>query len=249
MNAIILAAGMGRRLYPLTKDVPKSLIMLGSGKTIFETEISALRKVKTIKDIYVVTGYKAEKIEEKIVNCKMERVYTLFNPFYDVTNNLVSAWITRYQMLKEDFILINGDDVFHSNIISSLIKCDDGIHMTIDRKEKYNEEDMKVVIENNRILYVGKNLSLRKSNGRSIGVIKISGKARIKYVETIDSLVRDKEYLQKFHLEVINKLIEDKCPIKYFECSSSDWAEVDFHPDIGEMNQKINLPFWSDCNT
>ncbi|MEM3449658.1 MAG: sugar phosphate nucleotidyltransferase, partial [Nitrososphaerota archaeon] len=151
MRAIILAAGKGERLYPLTRNTPKSLLEIGNGITLLENQIMALSK-NGVKDIILVVGYKAEQIEAKIrdvgdFNCNIE---TIYNPFYEISNNLISLWLATPKM-DDDFLIINGDNVFVPEVIQKLLNVDNKkeICFLIDRKELYNEEDMKIIIMGN----------------------------------------------------------------------------------------------------
>ena len=116
MKAILISAGKGERLYPLTKNTPKSLLEVGKGLTILETQLHSLSE-NNIKDIVIITGFKAEQIEAKIRDYQNDlNITTVFNPFYDISNNLLSVWMARHHMTDE-FISINGDDVFYDEVI------------------------------------------------------------------------------------------------------------------------------------
>ena len=92
MKAIILGAGQGRRLLPLTADIPKALLDVG-GKTLIRRQIDALASAG-IEDFVVITGYGAEKMEQAVEAIARERlvaIRTLYNPFFQVADNLVRA--------------------------------------------------------------------------------------------------------------------------------------------------------------
>ena len=171
MKAIILAAGKGERLMPLTSDKPKSLLELKNGITLLESQLINIYK-SGIKKVIVVTGYQTEKIESKVefysdkYNIDIKIIY---NPFFDISNNLISLWQARHEMAS-DFIIINGDDIFKESVLSGLIKYDKNeiITMVIDRKKKYDLDDMKLIIKNEKILRVSKNIPLDEANGESI---------------------------------------------------------------------------------
>src|SRR5690349_1532881 len=104
MQAIIMAAGKGSRLYPLTKEQPKCLLELG-GKTILSHHLDVLAN-NGITDTVVVTGYKAHKVEEHLEGRKGVRI--VFNPFYEHCNVLGSFWMGM-PFLNNEFIFIHGD--------------------------------------------------------------------------------------------------------------------------------------------
>ena len=243
MKAIILAAGKGERLMPLTSDKPKSLLELKNGITLLESQLINIYK-SGIKKVIVVTGYQTEKIESKVefysdkYNIDIKIIY---NPFFDISNNLISLWQARHEMAS-DFIIINGDDIFKESVLSGLIKYDKNeiITMVIDRKKKYDLDDMKLIIKNEKILRVSKNIPLDVANGESIGMIRVTGKARSIVVSTMEKMVRNKKYMDVFYLEMIQKLINKGIPVGSYEISSKDWAEIDFHPDLEDINKMVS---------
>ncbi len=231
MRAIIIAAGKGTRLYPLTKNTPKSLLEIGDGLTLLESQLHSL-KVNNIKDVTIIVGYLAPQIEAKIEKYRDDfNIDIVYNPFYDVSNNLVSVWMARYYM-NDDFITINGDDIFNPQIIETLLKSQEQITMVIDKKDSYDEDDMKIISQRGLVQKVSKKIPIDQANGESVGIIKFSGHGRKIYVETLESMVRNPENLNKFYLEAIQKIIDSGYHVHMSECSPDQWGELDFHPDL-----------------
>lgn len=237
MKVIILAAGKGLRLGPLTANTPKSLLEIGQGVTVVECQLEHLAECG-IDDVVLVLGYKVEQIEAKIKDFKQLDVRIVFNPFFDISNNLVSAWMARYEMY-EDFILINGDDVFSSSVIKDLLKTEGPITMVIDRKEVYDEDDMKVVTKGDVIQRVSKKISETEANGESVGIMAFRGHGRDRFRDKLDEMVRDPANHDVFYLAALNALMEEGYPVSFSECSPDDWAEIDFHPDLALIRENI----------
>ena len=150
MKAIILAAGKGERLMPLTSDTPKSLLELENGTTLLESQLITINKT-VIDKVVIVTGYLTEKIESKVQRYSKEYnidIQIIYNPFFDISNNLLSLWQARHEM-ESDFIIINGDDIFNDSVLFGLLEHDKNelITMVIDRKETYDEDDMKLIVD------------------------------------------------------------------------------------------------------
>jgi choline kinase len=238
MKIIILAAGKGERLLPLTKDTPKALLHLWDGTTILSRQIAAIKENPEIKDIVIVLGHHASKVEEKIPEYASDgiTIKPIFNPVYDITNNLITLWIARHELEDDDFIITNGDNLFKPHVLKKLIHSTaEGIHITIDKKDKYAEEDMKVTIDKkkDRIIRVHKQIEPENTHGESVGIIKVQGKEHRKaFREALDALVKNLDYRDKFWLEVFNHLAEKNHYIGYVEISPDDWKEVDFHLDF-----------------
>ena len=243
MKAIILAAGKGERLMPLTSDTPKSLLELDNGTTLLESQLITINK-SAIDKVVIVTGYLTEKIESKVQRYSKEYnidIQIIYNPFFDISNNLLSLWQARHEM-ESDFIIINGDDIFNDSVLLGLLEHDNNelITMVIDRKDTYDEDDMKLIVENGRILEVSKKIPLNNANGESIGMIRVTGEAKGIMVDTMERMVRNKKNMQVFYLAMIQELINQGIVVGYHEISSKDWAEIDFHPDLEDIRKKIS---------
>ncbi len=231
MRAIIIAAGKGTRLYPLTKNTPKSLLEIGDGLTLLESQLHSLKE-NNIRDITIIVGYLALQIEAKIDKYRGDfNIDIVYNPFYDISNNLISVWMARYYM-NEDFITINGDDIFNPTIIENLLKSPEQITMVVDYKEKYDEDDMKIIHERSLVRKVSKQIPISEANGESVGIIKFTGLGRKIYVDTLESMVRQKENINLFYLSAIQTIIDKGYSVHMSECSPDHWGELDFHPDL-----------------
>jgi len=155
MKAIILGAGQGKRLLPLTSDRPKNTIEL-AGQTMLAWQVEQFARCG-VDQIHVVTGFKAEAQEREIE--RLRRHYpasdfsTVFNPFYKVADNLVSCWMAR-DCMHGEFILVNGDTLFHESVPRRVLANQDApVTLAIDKKAQYDEDDMKVHLDGTQLLY------------------------------------------------------------------------------------------------
>lgn len=242
MRIIILAAGKGERLMPLTRNTPKPLLDLGNSKTLFEEQLENIQKSNVINEIVLVIGYLAEQIEAKMKLWRENgaKIITVYNPFYEVSNNLISLWLAKHQM-DDDFIIVNGDDLIDYDIFQSLVKSHhDGIFLTISKKEKYGDEDMKVILKDGEVVEVSKLINNEKADAESVGLVLVSGqKYRDLFKESLEELARNKEYINKYWLEVFNLMSKKGIPINTFEIDKAKWQEIDFHPDLEELKMKF----------
>ncbi len=238
MRAIIIAAGKGTRLYPLTKNTPKSLLEIGNGLTLLESQLHSLKE-NNIKDVTIIVGYRAEQIEAKVQNYRNDfNINTVYNPFYDCSNNLISVWMARHFM-DEDFISINGDDIFNPSVIENLLKSKSNITMVIDQKQHYDEDDMKVIQSDSLVHRVSKKIPASEANAESVGIIKFSGKGPKIYVQTLEEMVRDEDNRNVFYLQAIQEIINKGYPVNYSLCDENDWGELDFHPDLEVIKEYL----------
>ena len=106
-TAVILAAGIGSRLLPLTRDTPKCLCVVG-GETILSRLVNNLR-LQGITRLVVVTGHQSHKIHEFFNQASFElRVDYVFNPVFQTTNNIYSLWLVK-QVVQEAFLVVESD--------------------------------------------------------------------------------------------------------------------------------------------
>ncbi len=178
MKAIILAAGKGERLMPLTKDNPKCMVKLFN-KTILERQIEIFRSCG-INEIIVITGYLSERIN--IPNLKYYQ-----NKKYDSTNMLETLFCAKKE-LTDEFIISYGDIVFEREILEKLIDSKDSISIIVDKNwEEYwkirsanpldDTESLKLD-ENRYITSIGQKVSnLNEVEGQYIGLMKFQNES------------------------------------------------------------------------
>src|SRR5436853_5458915 len=173
-KAVILSAGKGSRLLPLTADRPKCLIDL-SGNSLLEWQLDALQR-GGLRDIVVVTGFRDDLVDA--VAERREGVRTLFNPFYHVADNLGSVWMARGEF-DRDMLLLNGDTLVSGPLLATVLGADTGpIAVTVDEKADYDADDMKVLREGDRLLRIGKALQPGGYNAESIGLLAFRGEGQ-----------------------------------------------------------------------
>jgi L-glutamine-phosphate cytidylyltransferase len=228
-RAIILSAGQGSRLLPLTQDQPKCLIPF-SGKTLIEWQIASLA-ANGIDDIAVVTGFRTEKVEAALAAIPGVRTRTLFNPFFKVADNLGSCWIARAEM-DRDFIILNGDTLVSPGIVAKLIaESSEGITVTVDIKDAYDADDMKVHRESGRLIAIGKRLTAKESNAESIGMLAFRGNGPRLFLDKVEAMMRTPEGVQNWYLKAINA-IASEAVVGTVSIEGMEWAEVDFPADV-----------------
>ncbi|GBD39124.1 Bifunctional IPC transferase and DIPP synthase [bacterium HR37] len=231
MKAVILAAGRGKRLYPYTKYIPKCLLDIG-GETILEHQLNNLRDCG-INEVVIVVGFGFEKVEHFLRNYDNLgiSIKTLYNPFYQTTNSLISLWIARSEM-NDDIVVINGDDIFEIEVLEQAISVKDAkICLPIKRKPSYEEEDMKVVIRGDKIVEIGKTLNAPPS-AESVGirVFKDTGVELIR--RALEEETRTAGAEKKWYVSAIQRLIKNGYKIKYLDIKDLFWMDVDYPSDL-----------------
>lgn len=229
-KAIILSAGQGRRLSPLTDTRPKCLIDL-SGKSVLHWQLLHL-KAAGLTEVVVVTGFGADAVEEEIAQIALPdmKVRTLFNPFYGLTDNLATCWLAREEM-RGAFLLLNGDTLFEPAIASRLLEAPAcAVTVTVDRKTAYDADDMKVLTEGSRLLAIGK--TIPAFDAESIGFLRFSAEGTAAFVRTVEQIMRSPEGLKRWYLSVINEMAQAGEEVSTVSIEGLGWAEMDFPEDV-----------------
>lgn len=239
---IILAAGKGSRLLPLTKNTPKSLIELGNGKTLLESQLESIRNSGVIGEVVIVVGYCWEQIEAKIKKYTGDgmKIKTVFNPFYDSSDTLLSLWLAKNEM-DQDFMITNGDNLFNTEVFKELGEKRGGIFLTINKKNKFYEDEMKVIVKEGKIEKVSKSIPNENANYQSVGLVFVSGERnRDIFKQNMEELARNFEYKNKSWLEIFNIIYEKGIMASTFEIDgSTKWREIDLHIDLIELIELI----------
>lgn len=243
MNLFILAAGKGSRLYPLTKFKPKSLIELQDGSTLLERQIEVAIQSGAFACIYIITGYMSEMIEERVRQYEGQRIEVIYNPYFEVSNNLFSLWTAHYLFADEDFVISNGDNIYKRGIYRTLIEAapEESIQLTVDTKASYDEDDMKVCFRSDGcVARVSKEISPEEADAESLGLVLVRGPVhRAVFHAEVMKLVRRHEMMGAFWLEIFNSLIASGKSIRSCEVAQDCWAEIDYHPDMKALQQAI----------
>lgn len=188
-KAIILSAGQGSRLGHLTDDKPKCLIDFG-GRTLLDRQLDTLA-ANGVEQAVVVTGFRDELVEEALAKRSGgPGVRTIYNPFYKVADNLGSLFLARDE-LAGDCLVWNGDTLVADSLMRRVIaNTQDGICVTIDRKDGYDEDDMKVVVaDDGQLEAIGKRIA-KGVNGESIGLLAFRGDGAERFREAIEGDIR-----------------------------------------------------------
>lgn len=237
MKAIILSAGQGKRLLPMTATMPKCLLEI-QGKTIIEWQIDELYKCG-VDQVTVVTGYGADKLEDLLQRrYGPQRVQTHYSPDYATTDNLVSCWKVRDQMTDE-FILLNGDTLFEAAVVKSLLKSPvSPITVTVNHKDIYDADDMKVSMEGSRLTRVGKDIPNENIHGESIGMILFRDTGPAIFKNSLENAMEDTRVVRRWYLSVINGIAQEKTVLT---CSIRGlaWCEVDYPADLKQAERVV----------
>lgn len=231
MKALILAAGRGKRLKPITDYIPKTMIRIND-KPILGHILSNLKECG-IKDVLIGTGYMDEKIREYVGTGSQWglNVNYCHNEDYATTENIYSVMLAGEELQGEEFILINADDLFPPTIISKIMRTPGHIVLAVDGEGTLGSEEMKVKVNNGKVTKVTKKMNPSDAHGEDIGIAKFSKKGGKAFFNKIKELVRKRgpnSYFQK----AMDELATHDYPITYINVEGEPWIEIDDHFDL-----------------
>ena len=237
MKAIILSAGQGSRLGHLTDDRPKCLIDFG-GRTLLDRQLDALA-ANGVDEAVVVTGFRDDQVEAAIARrAGGPQIRTIYNPFYKVADNLGSLFIAREEIAGE-LLVWNGDTLVSEALMARVVDHDcQGICVTIDRKERYDEDDMKVITDpDGRLRAIGKRIS-EGVNAESIGLLAFRAGGAERFRAAIDKAMRTSEGTTIWYLRVIHHLAQNG-EVGTLDIKGEEWGEVDFPEDVAAAEELV----------
>ncbi len=238
MKAIILAAGVGSRIKPLTDNCPKTLLKIGDN-TILEMMISHIQDCG-INEIIFVVGYLKEQIKD-YVKTKFPDLNASFvtNNKYAETNTGYSLMLAKDLIQDSGFIKFDADVVFDKEILKKLIECEHESCLCIDKNINLDAEEIKVIIDNqNRILNVNKTVNPKDAVGESIGIEKISKETAKLLFKELELMMQDKKNHQEYYEDAYERLIEKSVLFHALDISGLKWVEIDTHEDF-DLGGKI----------
>jgi choline kinase len=234
LQAVILVAGKGERLRPLTAATPKSLLRIASepilGHTI-ELLISA-----AIASITFVTGFHSEMIR-RFVRSRFPAVRAKFvrNSAYSTTNTLVSLLHAKESIAGRPFLLIDGDLMFDAGVLKKILQRADGSVVACDSSISLDDEAVRAVgRKDGTVEAIGKKIDssrTRTAFGESIGFARIDASASRRLFQIGPKLVRNGG-LQFYYEAAFQQLIDEKFRFRAVDVRGNKWVEIDTFEDL-----------------
>ncbi len=237
MEAVILAAGFGSRLGVHKGDGPKPLIRIG-GKALIDHTLKILRN-NGVRDVIIVTGYKSKKIKEYLKGKYPLNIDFVHNSEYDSTNNIYSLYLAKDSLSGDDFHIINCDVLFHERIFQNLhISKKEGLILSVDLRERLNEEDMKVVIVGGRVVWISKGIPPAEASGEYIGLAKVTDDSFKQLFRSIRQVMKHKG-TEVFYEEAFQHMIDSESPVTYESTRGLPWIEIDTAEDLKIAREQV----------
>jgi len=234
MKAVIVAAGLSTRMYPMIKgEFPKCMLDIGNTSIIERAIDSLIRCGIGERDICIVVGYGKEVIELDILDYDITVIH---NPFYEHCNNMASLWFAKDFVGSDSFIYLHGDLIFDTEILERLIHSPEEDMLVVEDKP-CDEEDMKIIMNiKGEVIKSSKDIPSDEATGEWIGMAKFYRPELL--FDVIDHLLEKKE-LHAYDTAAFNMMHELGFSITAYFIKNLPWIEIDF-PKEYELACQMN---------
>jgi len=233
-NAIILAAGIGSRLRPLTEKSPKCCVPVG-GQSLLKRIIGQILATESDFGIYVAAGYLVGSVREEVMGFG-SKVTVVENVDFSTTNNMESCRRVLEQMAIDDTVLIlNGDCIYADAIVERMVHARyDSIGVDSGR---YSDESMKVRIRNGRIVDIAKTLPEGSNCVTSIDFYRFGARSAQLLFEIMQRYRAKDDLNQWTEVAIQDLLRKENVAIGPIDIKGHSWVEIDNHLDLAEAER------------
>lgn len=227
MTYIILSAGKGAKLQPLTLTYSKSLYKLDDKTTILQRLVRMIRTFDTEAEIVVVVGYMYKQIQRELEDDNVKFVH---NPFYSVTGSMGSLWFAKDCLQRENVTIINGDIVASDKLLQDVIcRHTDYPYVLLDSSHK-DANKYNIQVQDNLVCVMSKNLTEYKGNYAS--VTKLDAVSSRFLLEQLNQMVNEEMYSLFFEDALVQMIFQKNFELYYKDIMEYKWTEVDNVDDL-----------------
>ena len=234
MTYIILAAGKGNNLHPLTLKYAKTSYKLDDNTTVLQRMVRSIRRFDKNAEIVVVVGYLADTLKEELAE---ENVRFVVNPFYEVTNSISSVWFAREYLERENVTIVHGDVVFSDKLIETyLVKETEYPYVLVDSSQ-IRPGEYNAVTQDGQVLVMSK--KLENFTAKYCCMTKLDPVSSRLLKQEVDEMVHGNMYDQYFEDSLVQMIMFHDFQLFCTDIAGEQWTEVDTVDDL-LMAQKIH---------
>ncbi len=232
MTYIILVAGQGKNLQPLTLSHPKTLYKLDGKTTVLQRLVRSIRKHDKEAEIVVVVGFMYKHIQKELEDDNVKLVH---NPFYSVTSSMGSLWFAKDYLQRENVTIINGDIVASDKLIQDVIsQHTDYPYVLLDSTHK-DANKYNVQVQGDLVCVMSKNLTQFLGNYASI--TKLDAVSSRFLLEQLNQMVNEEMYNLFFEDALVQMIFQKNFELYYKDIKDYQWTEIDSVDDLLKARQ------------
>ena len=242
MIGVILAAGMAKRLRPLTDTKPKCLLEVG-GKTLLERTVRAMQQAG-ISEFVVVTGYRADQIREALTSIvSPQNITFLHNADYEHNNNIYSLWMAGEVVRGKDFLLMDSDILCDPAAVVRIAEQTEPA-LALNRHE-CGEEEIKVIVDaDNHIVEINKTCNPADAIGESVGIEKMTADYSTALYRELDQMIQREGLVDVFYERCFERLIPQGYTFRVVDTTSYFSYELDTPEDFQRAQELMPKELW-----
>lgn len=238
MRGLVLAAGAGRRLRPITDTLPKALAPVDGERSILDIALHNFAEVE-LTDVAVVVGFAADAVAQRVSELERRhgvRIELVHNERAEEWNNAYSLWCAR-DVLAEGALLANGDTVHPASVQRRLLEEEGGgVVLAIDDVKALGDEEMKVRLDDNGSLArITKLMDPAGADGEYIGLTLIDAAAAPALVDALEATWRRDPHL--YYEDGYQELVDRGGKVSVAPIGVVDWVEVDTLADLDRARE------------
>lgn len=227
MTFIVLVAGQGKNLQPLTLNHPKTLYKLDENKTVLQRLVRSIRKHDKEAEIVVVVGFMYKHIQKELED---DNVIFVHNPFFATTSSMGSLWFAKDYLQRENVTIINGDIVMSDHLMDDIICAHTDFPYVLLDSSKTEGNKYNVQVQGEKVCVMSKNLT--EFIGNYAGVTKLDAVSSRFVLEQLDQMVNDGMYNLFFEDAMIQMIFDNDFELYYKDIKDYQWTEVDNVDDL-----------------
>ena len=239
MIGVILAAGMAKRLRPLTDTKPKCLLKVGT-RTLLERTVDAMQQAG-ITEFVVVTGYRGEMIRDFLASYlspQSTRITFLHNADYEHNNNIYSLWMAGQVVRGKEFLLMDSDILCDPQTVLAVASQQEPA-LALNRHE-LGEEEMKIVVDaDHRITEISKTCRVEDAIGESVGIEKMTADYSEALYCELDQMILKEGLIDIFYERAFERLIPQGHTFKVVDTTAYFSYELDTPEDFERAQHDI----------
>ena len=237
MIGVILAAGMAKRLRPLTDNKPKCLLKVGE-RTLLERTVDAMRQAG-ITEFVVVTGYCADQIRDFLtIHYPLSTIHFLHNADYEHNNNIYSLWMSGQIVRDTEFLLMDSDILCDPAAVVRIAQEPESA-LAVNRHE-LGDEEMKVVVDSEgHITEISKTCRPEDAMGESVGIEHVTPDYSRALFQELDQMIEREGLIDIFYERAFERLIPQGHTFRVVDTTHYFSYELDTPEDFERAQQLI----------